>query len=116
MTVQPDFECTDGYPHTKPSLQIVLLYPDKLNEIVRNWKPGKFTKTFLCHLVELVHTTLKALEWYRSSKSSHLGGVDGSAGSRDPHGGQLKKDVLDLVADAKKFDFDHYFGQLATNK
>ncbi|CAN0504989.1 unnamed protein product, partial [Discosporangium mesarthrocarpum] len=35
---------------------------DKLQELVRHWQPAAHPRSFLCNLVELVHTTLKALE------------------------------------------------------
>ena len=114
-TVQRNFEHTGDYPHTDAALLIVPLCPDKLGDIVRNWKPGKFTKSFLSHLVELVHTTLKTLEWYREGRTNHIGGIDGSSVSKKKTGGEVDKAVLDRVAAAKKFDFAHYFGKLATN-
>lgn len=89
------------------------LHADKLHDIVRNWQPGKYTKSFLCHVVELVHTTLKTLEWYKKDKTKYIGGVDVSM-SEDADG-KVDKAVLDRVASAKKFDFDRYFRKLATN-
>eukprot|EP00752_Nemacystus_decipiens_P001460 g1436.t1 len=86
---------------------------DKLHDIVRNWQPGKYTKSFLCHVVELVHTTLKTLEWYKKDRSKCIGGVDVSM-SEDADG-KVDKAVLDRVTSAKKFDFDRYFKRLATN-
>eukprot|EP00903_Cladosiphon_okamuranus_P017376 g16007.t1 len=86
---------------------------DKLHDIVRNWQPGKYAKSFLCHLVELVHTTLKTLEWYQKDKSTCIGGVDVSM-SEDADG-KVDKAVLDRFQSAKKFDFNRYFRRLATN-
>ena len=114
-TLWPNFELTDGYPHMCPAILIALLCPDKLCDIVRNWKPGKFTKNFLSHLVELVHTTLKTLEWYREGRTNHIGGIGGKTGSRKKTAGEVDKAVLDRVAAAKKFDFEPYFGQLPPN-
>lgn len=91
-------------------------YPDKLHDIVRNWQPGKYTKSFLCHLVELVHTTLKTLEWYTNGKAKYIGGVDVSMADAEDMKGQADKAVLDRVAAAKKFDFHRYFRRLATNQ
>lgn len=90
--------------------------PDKLHDIVGNWTSGVYTKSFLCHLVELVHTTLKALEWFRNGKAKYIGGIDVSAMSGDDVKGQVDKAVLDRVATAKKFDFDRYFRRLVKNK
>lgn len=86
----------------------LILNADKLHDIVRNWQPGKYTKSFLCHVVELVHATLKALEWYKKDKVKHIGDGEGVEGNVD-------KAVLDRVASAKKFEFDRYFRRLATN-
>ena len=80
---------------------------------MRNWQPGKYTKSFLCHLVELVHTTLKTPEWYKKDKSKYIGGVDVSM-SEDVDG-KVDKAVLDRVTAAKKFNFARYFKKLATN-
>lgn len=91
-------------------------YADKLHDIVRNWQPGKYTKRFLCHLVELVHNTLKALEWHTSGKAKYIGGVDVSMANKEDKKGSVDKAVLDRVAAAKKFDFHRYFRRLATNK
>lgn len=88
---------------------------DKLHDIVRNWQPGKYTKSFLCHVVELVHTTLKTLEWYKTDKAKYIGGVDVSMSDGQDDEGRVDKAVLDRVASAKKFDFDRYFRRLATN-
>lgn len=90
-----------------------ILRADKLHDIVRNWQPGKYTKSFLCHVVELVHTTLKTLEWYQKDKSKYIGGVDVSM-SEDADG-KVDKAVLDRVKSAKNFDFNRYFRRLATN-
>lgn len=83
---------------------------------MRNWQPGKYAKSFLCHLVELIHTTLKTLEWYRSGKAKYIGGVDVSGTGGEDATGQVDKAVLDRVASAKKFDFDRYFRRLASNQ
>lgn len=83
---------------------------------MRNWQPGKYTKIFLCHLVELVHTTLKTLEWFRNSKAKHIGGVDASTINGEGVKGQVDKAVVDRVIAAKGFDFERYFRRLATNQ
>lgn len=90
---------------------------DKLHDIVRNWQPGKYTKSFLCHVVELIHTTLKTLEWYTGDKpkAKFIGGVDVRAMDAKDMEGTIDKAVLDRVASAKKFDFHRYFRRLATN-
>lgn len=92
-----------------------MLHADKLHDIVRNWQPGKYTKSFLCHVVELVHTTLKTLEWYSKDKVKFIGGVDVSMSDGQDVDGKADKAVLDRVAAAKKFDFDRYMRRLATN-
>lgn len=96
-------------------LVLRMLRTDKLHNIVRNWQPGKYTKSFLCHLVELVHTTLKTLEWFQKDKTIYIGGVDVSMPDGQEDGGRVDKAVLDRVASAKKFDFHRYFRRLATN-
>ncbi|CAM9181854.1 unnamed protein product [Hapterophycus canaliculatus] len=88
---------------------------DKLHDIVRNWQPGKHTKSFLCHLVELVHTTLKTLEWYTNDRAKFIGGVDVNMVDSENVEGKVDKAVLDRVASAKQFDFQRYFRRLATN-
>lgn len=89
---------------------------DKLHEIVRAWKPGKYTKNFLCHLVELIHSSLKALEWFKSDRARYIGGVNVSATDGNIKNGKVDKAVLDRVAAAKKFDFERYFSRLARNE
>lgn len=99
--------------HRVPTVEL----PDKLHDIVRNWQPGKYSKRFLCHLMELVHTTLKALEWYTKGKSRYLGGIDvNTFAAGDDAKRAHDKEVLDLVAAAKKFDVERYFRRLATNQ
>ncbi|CAB1099608.1 unnamed protein product [Ectocarpus sp. CCAP 1310/34] len=88
---------------------------DKLHDIVRNWQPGKYTKSFLCHVVELVHTTLKTLEWYKKDNHTHIGGVDVSSTDGQDAKGTVDKAVKDRVDSAKKFEFGRYFRRLATN-
>lgn len=90
---------------------------DKLHDIVRSWQPGKYTKRFLCHVVELVHTTLKTLEWYQGDKpkAKFIGGIDVSAMDAKDAEGAVDKAVLDRVASAKNFGFHRYFERLATN-
>lgn len=92
-----------------------IAHADKLHDIVRNWQPGKYTKSFLCHVVELVHTTLKTLEWYKENKAASIGGVDVSMADAQDAGGKVDKAVLDRVKSAKSFDFSRYFRRLATN-
>ncbi|CAM9634093.1 unnamed protein product [Ectocarpus sp. 13 AM-2016] len=88
---------------------------DKLHDIVRNWQPAKYTKSFLCHVVELVHTTLKTLEWYKKGNHTHIGGVDVSSTDGQDAKGTVDKAVKDRVDSAKKFEFGRYFRRLATN-
>lgn len=85
---------------------------DKLHDIVRQWQPGKFSKNFLCHLVELIHATLKTLEWYKKGKSRYLEHEAGEEGAK----GALDKDIQEKIKAAESFDFDRYFYRLASNK
>lgn len=82
---------------------------------MRNWQPGKYTKSFLCHVVELVHTTLKTLEWYKKDNQTQIGGVDVNSTDGQDAKGTVDKAVKDRVDSAKKFDFERYFRRLATN-
>lgn len=64
-------------------------------------------------MVELVHTTLKTLEWYQGDKpkAKFIGGINVTA--KDAK--DVDKAVLDRVASAKNFGFHRYFERLATN-
>lgn len=93
-------------------MNCVIVHPDKLHDIVRNWQPGKYPKRFLCHLVELIHTTLKTLEWYKKGKSRYLG----SDATGEGMTGAFDKDIQDKINAAKMFDLDRYFRRLAVNQ
>lgn len=79
---------------------------------MRDWQPGKYSKRFLCHLVELIHTTLKTLEWYKKSKSRYFG--DDATG--EGVNGAFDKDIQDKVNAAKAFELDRYFHRLVNNR
>lgn len=88
---------------------------DKLLDIVRDWQPGKYSKSYLCHLVELIHTTLKTLEWYTKRDPEKAGATSSTeANLQDDEKAPLDKDLLDRVNAARNFDLGRYFGRLAT--
>lgn len=90
---------------------------DKLFDIVRDWQPGKYSKVFLCHLVELVHTTLKTLEWYKKHGPNHIAGVNMDTTARNgPSKNTYDKEVMDRVNAARSFDLGRYFERLTSNQ
>ena len=66
--------------------------------------------------MELIHTTLKTLEWYKSGKARYIGGVDVSAMDGKALKDVVDNAVLDRVVAAKKFDFERYFRRLVKNE
>lgn len=93
-----------------------IVKPDKLFDIIRDWQPGKYSRTFLCHLVELVHITLKILEWYKKREPKVVTGVEEATSASDHLKVLHDKEISDRVQAAKKFDLARYFAKLATNQ
>lgn len=62
--------------------------------------------------MELIHATLKTLEWYKKRKSRYLEDEAGEKGAK----GALDKDIQEKIQAAESFDFDRYFYRLASNK
>ena len=84
---------------------------DPLPGLLRDWRPGTYSRRHLFVLIELVHETLKTLD-----ESKSLFGPNYLTSQKASQGGlEFDSTVNQYMADALKFDPDDYFRRLLTN-